>query len=607
MFKTIRRWRARRRDERALATLKETNTWLHDWISQGMESWSGESVNARNAVTVAEYYAACRNIAEDIGKLPIHVYRKLSPRGKRRLPDHPVQALLNRPNSEMTSMAFRETTIAHAMTWGKGLAEIVRDGRGRPGELWPLDPSRTEVKRDEAKRLIYIVWQEDGTYVTLQDRDVFHVHGLGYDGSTGYSIATLARQSLGLSLAQLRHGASLFKNGATPGGLIEYPSRFKDETALQRFLRIWNQYHGGAENTGKVAILEDGMKWASTAIPNTDAQWIESRGMSVEDVARWLRIPPHKIGHLDKATFSNIESQAREYVTDTLLSWETRFEQEVERKLIAENEPDVFAEHVNAALLKGETVQRFSAYATARQWGWLSANDIRDFENQDGIGEQGDVYLTPSNMVSAETLLEPPEPETPPGLPVPPDEDDDEEDDDQADDETMSMVRAGQVRDALKNRNGDRLTGLADVFRPVLADAYGRCLTVAGDRITRRANRVGAQQSDWGDWAETWFGQQRDRVGRTLCPIIRQFVAVTWAAIEPVGEVPGVMDLAANAHAWKVVDRYLADCVSDVRQWGATAPTVWCRESRAESNAAFEAAELVELLKGLFDGSANRN
>jgi HK97 family phage portal protein len=599
MLQRIKEWMAQRRRDRAMTTWRETNTWLHDWVSQASASWSGESVNARSAMTVGEYYAACRNIAEDIAKLPLHVYRRLEPRGKERLNAHPVQKILDRPNPEMTAMAFRETLIAHALTWGKGLAEIQRDVAGRPARLWPMDPARTEIKRDDAKDLVYVVWGDDGTSSTLRDADVFHVHGLGYDGTTGYSVATVARQYLGLSLAQLRHGASLFKNGARPNGVIEYPGTFSDEDAMRRFLRIWNEYHGGAANAGKVGILEDGMKWAGTSIPNTDAQWIESRGMSVEDVARILRIPPHKIGHLDKATFSNIESQAREYVTDTLLSWETRVEQEVGRKLIQQT--SIFAEHVNAALLKGETTGRFAAYATARQWGWMSANDVRDFENMNGIGQAGDIYLTPSNMVDAETLLEPPEPEPPPLSPT---SDDDDDAVDEPDAETMSVIKADVIRDVLRRRNGDRSAGLADVFRPALADIFDRCLRVAGDRVLRKAAGLDIPTKDpnpaLGLWAECWLESQYETLAKMIHPIIMQYVGATWAANG--GEVlPVALDLAATQHADLVVDRYVQATINDIRERGAEAPAHWATERRADADAAFEANELVELLKGTID------
>jgi hypothetical protein len=156
-------------------------------------------------------------------------------------------------------------------------------------------------------------------------------------------------------------------------------------------------------------VLSGGLTFKPLSISNDDAQYIESRQFTVEDMARWLRVPPHIIGHLLRSTFSNIEVQGTEYVVYCLLSWARRWEQEIQRKLISPRERTVFAEHLFDGLLRGDIDTRYKAYATARQWGWMSANDVLGKENMNPIGEAGDVYLVPANMMNADRLLEEPQ------------------------------------------------------------------------------------------------------------------------------------------------------------------------------------------------------
>ncbi|MHC4697117.1 MAG: phage portal protein, partial [Planctomycetota bacterium] len=356
----------------------------------------GETVGPDKALTLSAYFAAIRAISEDVAKLPLILYERMEPRGKRRMPKHPVYRLLHdEPNPEMSSMSFRETLTLHAIGWGNGCAEIVRSKQGRALALWPLDPARVRIERDDAKRIVYIVQPVDGgKEITFASRDIFHLHGLGFDGLTGYSVAHLARESIGGALAAERSGAALFGNGSRPGGVLEHPGVLSDEARM--YLRqSWEEKHKGAENANKTAILEQGLQFKPISIPNKDAQWIEAREFMVSELARWLRIPPHKIAHMRDATFSNIESQAREYVTDTLQPWHVRWEQEIARKLIPARS-GLFAEHLVDGLLRGDTETRFNAYRTAILAGWMSRNEARALENMnpaDGL----DTFLEPLN------------------------------------------------------------------------------------------------------------------------------------------------------------------------------------------------------------------
>jgi phage portal protein BeeE len=167
-----------------------------------------------------------------------------------------------------------------------------------------------------------------------------------------------------------------------------------------------NERHSGLEQAHRVLVLEEGMKFNKLMIPPDDAQWLETRKFQVNEVARIYRIPPHKLGDLERATFSNIEEQSIEFVTDTLTPWLVRWEQAIARDLLdADDRRQFFAEFKLEGLLRGKTSERFAAYSTARQWGWMSANDVLALENRNPIGPAGDIYLSPMNMLSAEQAL----------------------------------------------------------------------------------------------------------------------------------------------------------------------------------------------------------
>lgn len=383
------------------STLTSPSAWLLNWALGGRTT-SGMYVNPVSAMTLATYYACLRNISEDIGKLPLFVYQRQA-RGKRRAADHPHYTLLHdAPNADMSAMTFREVLTHHALAWGNGFAEIVWDSRMEfATALIPIHPSRVRVSRD-AGQLVYDIAGGDVSIpdthytglVRLQQENVLHVRGLGAEGYTGYSVVQLAAESLGLSLAAQSFGAAFFGNGASIGAILTHPHTLS-ESAVQRLRESWQTIYGGPGNAMKVAILEEGMTYEKLGMPPNDAQFLETREFQVREVARWFRMPPHKVGDLAEATYSNIEHQALEYVTDTLLPWLTRWEQELKRKLFPDD--DYFAEHAVQGLLRGDQAARASFYKDLFGMGALSPNEIRSLENFNEIGPVGDEKFIAQN------------------------------------------------------------------------------------------------------------------------------------------------------------------------------------------------------------------
>lgn len=365
------------------------------------ETASGILVNPENALALAAYYDGIRIISEDVAKLPFPVYRRLEPRGKERDREHPVHRVLNdSPNRNMSAMSFRETMTANAIGWGGGFAVIRRNGIGQPLELRPIHPSRVRVELSKEGRLFYVVGNDDGTQSTLNQSQVFHLHGLSPDGMNGYSVARIGAESIGRGLSAAAFSASFFRSGSSPKIALKTQQIFESEEALERLRHQWQSRYSGAEGWHRPIVLEAGFEIEKISIPPEDAQLIQTEEFTVLDIARWLRVAPHKLAALERSTHSNIEEQNIDHVIDTLMPWARRWESEVKRKLLVD-EPDFFAEHLFAALLRGNSEQRGNFMRELFNIGALSQNDVRELENMNPI-EGGDTYYVNSALIRSQ-------------------------------------------------------------------------------------------------------------------------------------------------------------------------------------------------------------
>jgi HK97 family phage portal protein len=209
-------------------------------------------------------------------------------------------------------------------------------------------------------------------------RDMLHLTGLGPDGLIGYSVAQLAAESLGLSLAAQRYGAAFFGNSGTPSGVLKHPQTLSTE-AQARLKASWLEKLGSAGAQQGLTVLEEGMSFEAIAIPPEQAQFLETRQFQVREVCRWFRMQPHKIGDLADAHHTNIESQNIEHVTDTMLPWYVRWEQEIDRKLLAGT--PYYTKHDVRGLLRGDSAARAAYYKDLFLVGAVSPNEIRELED----------------------------------------------------------------------------------------------------------------------------------------------------------------------------------------------------------------------------------
>ncbi len=362
---------------------------------------SGKTVNERTAMQTTAVYSCVRILAETIASLPLQLY-EYTDTGKEKSTAHPLYNLLhNEPNPEMTSFVFRETLMSHLLLWGNAYAQIIRDGRGQVVSLYPLLPDKMTVDRTLSGEIYYQYQTEKGE-VILRKEEVLHIPGLGFDGLVGYSPIAMAKNAIGMAIATEEYGASFFSNGANPGGVLEHPGVVKDP---KRVRESWNAVYQGSSNAHRVAVLEEGMKFQPIGIPPEQAQFLETRKFQINEIARIFRIPPHMVGDLEKSSFSNIEQQSLEYVKYTLDPWVVRWEQAMQKALLSQSEKQQYFIKFNVdGLLRGDYASRMAGYATGRQNGWLSANDIRELENLNRIPTElgGDLYLVNGAMTKLE-------------------------------------------------------------------------------------------------------------------------------------------------------------------------------------------------------------
>lgn len=366
----------------------------------GYQSASGVNVTPMSAMRSSAVFACVRVLSETVAMLPGITYRRVG-RGRERATDHKLWPIFHdQANGEMTAFEWRELAMHHLLMNGNHYSEIEMNRRGEVLALWPLNPNKMDVRRTVDGSLYYHYTLPNGSYVDFPAYQIMHVRGPSPDGITGYSVIGLARQAIGLGLATEEFGSRFFSNGARPGVVLEHPGQL-DPDAHTRLKQSWNESYQGLSNSQRVAILEEGMKLQTLGVPPEDAQFLETRQFQVIDISRFFRVPLHKINELKFATFSNIEHQGLEFVSDSVGPWLVRLEQAIKRDLIGPLErQSIFVEFNVAGLLRGDLSSRYNSYATARNWGWLSVNDIRALENMNEIPE-GDVYLEPLNMKDA--------------------------------------------------------------------------------------------------------------------------------------------------------------------------------------------------------------
>ena len=383
----------------------------------GGASAAGVNVTPLRALQLAAVGACWRVLGESVGQLPAQLFERRGDRETSKAIDHDLYSVIHvSPNPYMTAQELWETTAGDLVRAGNHYSQIIRS-RGATRELWPWRPEAVQPKRRPSGEIVYDLTQHDGSIETLSAAEVFHVKLGSLDGGlTGASPISLARNAIGGAIAAEQHGHAIFARGAAPGGVLESPQGLT-EKAQDLIIETWKRHHQGADNAHRVGILHSGMKFNPTTVPSVDLQWLESRKFSRSEICGLFRVPPHKIGDLERATFSNIEEQELDFVVGCLMPYLTRIEQRINLQLVQpKDRGTVYAKFNAAGLLRGNMTARAGFYWQMVQMGAYSPNEVRAFEDMNPrVG--GDVYLQPSNMVPSGTVPAPPSPPKAPGQP----------------------------------------------------------------------------------------------------------------------------------------------------------------------------------------------
>lgn len=374
----------------------------NDFWWTALPSIGAAHVTPEVALRVPAVVDALNAVTQPIAHLPLKVFEDLGEGNKRPAPDHPAQRLIERPCPGMTGYEWRGHMQWNLALHHNAYARAIRGADGFLAELQPIHPTMCTPRRRPTGEIVYDV-RIDGRAEILSAGDVMHLRALPLDpdGVCGISRVTTNAETIAHALAVQLYGARFFQNDGQAGGWIEFPGVFKDDASRAQFRDAWREASTG-RNQHAVRVLEHGAKLHTVQINNEHAQFLETRKEMAIEIARIWNVPPHKIRSLERATFSNIEHQSLEFVTDTIMPWVALWEQRLTDELITRVQPGsrFFFEFNLAGLLRGDIRSRYQAYAVGRQWGWLSVNDIRRLENMNPLPE-GDTYLTPLNMAPA--------------------------------------------------------------------------------------------------------------------------------------------------------------------------------------------------------------
>lgn len=370
---------------------------IPNWLTFGQNS-SGQTVNRNTSLNLSSFYGSVRNISEDIAKLPFYVYKVDKNGNKTKVPHVATTLLSKQPSSVSIPFTFKQTLIEYALIEGNGYAYIERDSNAKPIALYVLD-SEYVTPQLYNNNLYYIIQDiNTGVRGTFTQDEIFHIKGMG-DGYVGKSVVGYAAESIGKSLATQSYASGFFGNGATMTGTIEVPGMIADENQAKSIKEKFISSIKGNGTANGVGLLSNGAKFTKISVSPNEAQFIESQEFNVADIARWFRMPLSKLQSGSTGS-SNLEQLNIEYVTDCLMPWIVRFEQEVERKLFRADEMESLDAKFSVNLLMRGDSAAMSQFVTRMYMiGAYSANDALRFMGENSIGEAGDHYMIPVNMI----------------------------------------------------------------------------------------------------------------------------------------------------------------------------------------------------------------
>jgi len=373
--------------------------------SMGLPTLSGGFISTGVIEGNAAAFNAVQIIAEAVGSLPLGVYNLAADDAREENPSHPVARLFtDAPNDMQTPAEFITMMQANVLLHGAAYAEIIRDGNGRPTGLWPIHPGQVAMERiPGTRRIRYQVSDEVGSRRLLPS-EVFTIRDRWDDPFTPRSRVDRCREALGGVVATERFAAALWRNGARLSCIVKHPEQIGPDAA-QTLRESLQSLYGGADNAGRVGVLEEGMDWLSISSTPHDAELSEARRLAVLEVAHIFNLPPPLLGELSNANYSNLVELRRQFASGTIQPWLVRWEQAILRDLFSEaGRRSHEVEFDMDLLVRADFLQRLQGYRIGRETGLYSANDLRRFENLNPRKDaEADAYLSPMNMQSEQT------------------------------------------------------------------------------------------------------------------------------------------------------------------------------------------------------------
>ena len=471
---------------------------------------SGVEVSHEEALGITALWNGIHLIANALAMVPLRLYRRKSGGGNAEArEDNRFRVVNRRPNSWQTAFGWRQMSQGHLLLRGNAYAQKVYRANGILDSLVPLHPNRIQLEVEDGE-IFYPYQRYDGTPRTFRADEVLHVRGLSTNGLLGYCPVTVLRESLGSIIATERYTGRFFKNNAQPSGVVKAPTPI-DDKKYKRLKEEWAATHGGEGQSG-TAFLDSGMEFQAIGFSAEDSQLINSRTFNVQEAARILNIPPHKLKEMSRSTFSNIEHQSIEWVVDTIQPWAENWEQQLDADLLSEREQaTLFFKFDLKALLRGDSQQR-AAYMQARfNMGSLSPNEIRELDDEDPI-EGGDRYYLQQNLMPTDKV-------------------------DDILENKQTPVAALPAAVAVNPSDGQQRPVRA--FVPVLRDVASRILNREIIAAKRAAGRA-AKNHDWDPfrvWIAEYYKEEAGLTAQKFIPIATSMAQAFGCAHQSVDEM----------------------------------------------------------------------
>lgn len=476
----------------------------------GVATAAGLRLGPDTAMEVSAVFACVKVIAETLATLPLVLYHRIDATSKERAVDDSLYWLLHsRPNAYQTAFEFKETMSAWAVLHGSACAFKIFGSNGELQELDPIHPSLVKTERLPSRKLRFQVLQSDGTRKPYTQDEIFRIRGLSLDGVDGIAMSRQAREAIALARAMEAFGSRYFANDTTIGVTLEHPNKLSPE-AHARLKESFAANHGGVNNAFRPKILEEGMKLNRIQANGKEAQLTEGRLHQVIEICRFFRMPPHKIAHLIQATFSNIEHQALEFVSDTMMPWAARWEQAITRDLIVD-EREYVAEFLMLALLRGDAAARATYYKERFNMGSISPNEIRALENENPVPGGDRRYVNSATVPLDEEGV--PVPSSPPSAPNP---------------EPAGGASAPDPADDTT----DATASAHLAFAVLVADASERISRAETREIEKRADKATEDAVRFVGWAREVYAVHQGYVVRAVAPLAQAWQLAGGRAID---------------------------------------------------------------------------